>query len=577
MKKFKVTLSYLILLTLLISGCNQGQESILNQQENTNTYTQESEGRIELGTDIVITGASSGLKSNSQVIAPDKLKDIDGNITEAKELTFINLNTDENIELTFKINDTNRNILKNIDTNNSKTYVIAQYTGNTWKAISDFYPSTSTELKANIVLDKDTMSTMIIAVREKENLSSTLARSTGSILETFDNLALSGSSYVTGSFQGTDSIGWNYVYGRIDSISGKAIMLGKGKTPSAELKSDTISGGIGTLKFDYKQAFSSNVNLNVMVNDTLVATVTTYYESGVSKSSGNIDVNVTGDFVIRFVNTSSSAGQVTIDNVQWTSNSGGDSTTDDTSDDTTTDDNTTDGTGNDGNNTNNGEWGEPQDYYSSISNQKGEALKAALNDIIDNHTELSYSGVWTALQKTDQDPNNPNNVILIYTGNSVNGPKTYDSGNGWNREHVWAKSHGDFGTSKGPGTDLHHLRPADIYENSSRSNKEFDDRTTSSTYEPRDEVKGDVARMIFYMATRYEGEHGEVDLEVIENVTDALRNPTHGKLSTLLEWHKADPVDDWERRRNQVIYTEYQHNRNPFIDHPEWVSAIWEN
>ena len=230
---------------------------------------------------------------------------------------------------------------------------------------------------------------------------------------------------------------------------------------------------------------------------------------------------------------------------------------------------------------------EPTDgYYVAAYGKTGEALKTALHNIIDDHTELSYSNVWSALRETDEDPNNPNNVILLYTGRSQ-GKFTNGSGvNDWNREHVWAKSHGDFGTAMGPGTDLHHLRPTDVSVNSSRSNLDFDNGGTqhseaignyydSDSWEPRDSVKGDIARMLFYMTVRYEGDSGEPDLE-LNNLVNNGTDPYHGKLSVLLQWHKEDPVDHSERERNEIIYVDYQHNRNPFIDHPEWVSAIWE-
>ncbi len=129
------------------------------------------------------------------------------------------------------------------------------------------------------------------------------------------------------------------------------------------------------------------------------------------------------------------------------------------------------------------------------------------------------------------------------------------------------------------------LRPTDMTVNSSRGNKEFDNGGTaqgeapdtyadSDSWEPRDEVKGDVARMIFYMAVRYEGDNGELDLEVSGSVNNGS-SPLHGKLSTLKEWNEQDPVDDFERERNEIIYLDYQHNRNPFIDNPGWVEEIW--
>ncbi|MEF9952472.1 MAG: endonuclease [Clostridium sp.] len=225
-------------------------------------------------------------------------------------------------------------------------------------------------------------------------------------------------------------------------------------------------------------------------------------------------------------------------------------------------------------------------YYSSAIGKSGQALKTELHNIIRNQTKISYDAVWNALKVTDQDPNNANNVILLYTGRSQS--KTTNGGgiNDWNREHVWAQSHGNFGTSMGAGTDLHHIRPEDATVNSSRGNLDFDNggkvhveatgcKYDSDSWEPRDAVKGDVARMLFYMAARYEGTNGEVNLE-INDVTSNGSVPLHGKLSTLKQWHEQDPVDAFEKRRNDIIYSNYQKNRNPFIDHPEWVAQIWK-
>ena len=233
----------------------------------------------------------------------------------------------------------------------------------------------------------------------------------------------------------------------------------------------------------------------------------------------------------------------------------------------------------------------PAGYYDGASGLSGDALKSALNDIIDGHTELSYTAVKDALRETDEDPNNSSNVICLYTGWSYG---KYDFGNGsedWNREHTWSKSHGDFGNNPPAGTDLHHLRPTDASVNSAKGNRDFDIGVTqyidgsgatdcytdTDIWEPRDAVKGDVARMIFYMATRYEGENGEVDLEVVDyiNTAGSSYEPYYGKLSTLLQWHSSDPVDSWEINRNNIIYSNYQGNRNPYIDHPEYVNLIW--
>jgi len=230
----------------------------------------------------------------------------------------------------------------------------------------------------------------------------------------------------------------------------------------------------------------------------------------------------------------------------------------------------------------------PPGYYDAASGLTGTELKGALHDIIDNHDEPSYDDLRDFILKaSDEDPENPNNVILLYSG--ISRPKSMFGGNSgdWNREHVWAKSHGDFGNNPPCGTDAHHIRPSDVQVNSLRGNLDFDmggdpvqgapgcRRIPGVSFEPRDEVKGDVARMIFYMDVRYEGGSGELDLTVVDAV-NTYPAPEHGKLSILLEWHQQDPPDDFERNRNDVVYS-YQDNRNPFIDHPEFVAEIWGN
>jgi endonuclease I len=227
----------------------------------------------------------------------------------------------------------------------------------------------------------------------------------------------------------------------------------------------------------------------------------------------------------------------------------------------------------------------PPGYYDNATGKTGEQLKTALHNIIKNHTEYPYSQTDELLMETDEDPNNSNNVILLYKGNSQ-AKSTFGGGsNDWNREHVWAKSHGDFGDSPPCGTDLHHMKPEDASVNSDRGNKDFDNGGVqhpeatgcyydSDSWEPRDEVKGDVARMIFYMEVRYEGDNGEPDLEVVDWVNSAPE-PEHGKYSALYQWHQDDPPDAFEINRNNVIYS-YQDNRNPFIDHPEYLILIYD-
>lgn len=238
-------------------------------------------------------------------------------------------------------------------------------------------------------------------------------------------------------------------------------------------------------------------------------------------------------------------------------------------------------------------------YYERISELSGAGLKSMLHTIInENVTRYDYSQVWTQLEYTDEDPTNTNNVIQIYTGWSI--PKANKSQNNendyWNREHVWAKSHGDFGEATGPGTDLHHLRPLDKTVNSTRNNLNFDnggsaltDATPpsgisgmtgcsydSDSFEPRSADKGDVARMMMYMAVMYEGSgvsSAYPNLELNESTTTESE-PYFGKLSTLLTWSEQDPPSDFEKERNTRIF-ERQGNRNPFIDHPELANMIW--
>ncbi|SCK31014.1 Endonuclease I [Streptomyces sp. WMMB 322] len=230
---------------------------------------------------------------------------------------------------------------------------------------------------------------------------------------------------------------------------------------------------------------------------------------------------------------------------------------------------------------------EEDDYYQDAEGKTGEELKTALHGIISNGvTTLSYDEVWDALKETDQDPDNSGNVIELYTGKSISKDSNGGDQGNWNREHVWAKSHGDFGTADGPGTDVHHLRPSDVQVNSIRGNKDFDEGgsevegapgnfTDDDSYEPRDEVKGDVARMILYMDVRYEGEDSFPDLEANDEVDNGSK-PNIGRVSVLKQWSEQDPPDKFEENRNQVIFDKIQKNRNPFIDHPEWVGEIYK-
>ena len=238
---------------------------------------------------------------------------------------------------------------------------------------------------------------------------------------------------------------------------------------------------------------------------------------------------------------------------------------------------------------------QPSTYYQSCAGLEGEELREELHNIIKDHTAFSYTITKSILRDSDEDPNNPDNIILLYSGNSID---KFDFASNfepdfWNREHVWPKSHGDFDAGDPFEvplyTDAHNLKPVDHSMNTLRGEKDFDNGgnavlngsietdcfSTSSTFEPRDEVKGDVARIILYMDVRYEGELGsnEPNLVPVDGLT-TYPNPQIGVLSTLLGWHAQDPPDAFEKRRNDVIY-DWQGNRNPFIDYPEFVDYIY--
>jgi endonuclease I len=192
-------------------------------------------------------------------------------------------------------------------------------------------------------------------------------------------------------------------------------------------------------------------------------------------------------------------------------------------------------------------------YYQSTIGLTGEDLFYELHEIISKVTNsMSYEEAKVILEESDRDPNHPNNVILVYTRESVKGEWDYPN---WNREHVWPQSKLN-GAAKG---DAHNLKPSDVQENSFRGNKPFG-YGSSGVYEPHDDVKGDIARIVFYMVTM--------------NTQLSINSGTIGNLDMFIEWHQMDPVDDFERNRNDVIYS-YQGNRNPYIDYPEFVYEIF--
>ncbi len=248
----------------------------------------------------------------------------------------------------------------------------------------------------------------------------------------------------------------------------------------------------------------------------------------------------------------------------------------------------------------------PQDYYQEANGKSSDNLKEALHQIISNHSVFPYTSsstdTWDILQLSDQDPENHENMILVYTGRSQDkgyrdgsgNYSQYENGNGtqsnsWNREHVWPKSHGFPNEDDNAYTDVHNLKPSDRSVNSSRATKDYDYGgsqhseateclTDSDSWEPSDSVKGDIARILFYMVVRYDPgydhNNNPFDLELVDYTTPNNNDPILGKLSSLIQWHYDDPVDDFEINRNEIIYG-FQENRNPFIDHPNLVGFLW--
>lgn len=239
----------------------------------------------------------------------------------------------------------------------------------------------------------------------------------------------------------------------------------------------------------------------------------------------------------------------------------------------------------------------PAGYYATATGTGG-VLKTQLHEIISkdywnpastSQRVRSYDTARQALVVLAPDTNIPGNVILIYSGVSVSG--AWDAGLTWNREHTWPDSRG-LGGSGMDYSDLHHLRPCDPSVNGSRGNNPFG--IGSGYWDPQPSTnpsmvgrpyvagtndRGEMARAMFYMATRYDGaDPSTTDLELVSGVPSGSQM---GDLTRLLEWHYSDEVNDVERRRNHLLFSNsanpnyYQGNRNPFVDRPEFVWAIF--
>jgi len=237
----------------------------------------------------------------------------------------------------------------------------------------------------------------------------------------------------------------------------------------------------------------------------------------------------------------------------------------------------------------------PAGYYDRAAGKSGGELRWALHVIVRNHRVIPYSSATQldtsdALKRLEEDPTDTNLVRLVYSGLSA--PKAhFGDVSGWNREHLWPNSYG-LDDVEPAFSDLHNLRAVDATVNSSRGNKWFDrsdlgdaryakpaheeallSSADSDSWEPGEEEKGDIARALFYMAVRYTGDKAGEPRLVLTDRTDEVTSSTNlmSRLTTLLLWHLADPVDAREQRRNELVFALYQGNRNPFVDHPEWV------
>jgi endonuclease I len=261
----------------------------------------------------------------------------------------------------------------------------------------------------------------------------------------------------------------------------------------------------------------------------------------------------------------------------------------------------------------------PAGYYNSVNTTSPALLRSTLHAVIDDHTKIPYTSsstdTWDVLNQADQDPGNSANILDVYKNASY---LKITGGTGlYNREHTWPNSYGfpNDGSTNYPYSDCHMLFLSDTAYNSSRGNYPFNNIGTprtelttlvnngqgggSGTYPGNSNwygggywqmwagKKGDVARAMLYMDVRYEGgTHGitgaaEPDLILTDNAnliqtTGGVNTSVAymGLLAVVLRWSAEDPPDARDQSRNDVVYT-YQGNRNPFTDHPEWVSALF--
>ncbi len=241
----------------------------------------------------------------------------------------------------------------------------------------------------------------------------------------------------------------------------------------------------------------------------------------------------------------------------------------------------------------------PPGYYNSAEGLIGEPLRGALHDIIDNHSSISYTGLWTAFYTTDDKPNGkvwdmysdvPGGIPPYeYTFGVDQGGTAGTEGTGYNREHSWPSSW--YGATSPMYTDVFMVYPTDNEVNNKRGSYPFGEVNSptwtslngcrlgpcaypgysGTVFEPIDEYKGDFARAYFYMSTRYFEEDGSWPGSAMTSGSQLLPWAE----AMLLEWNEDDPVSLKEIERNEAVYA-IQSNRNPFIDRPDFVTKVFQ-
>ena len=225
--------------------------------------------------------------------------------------------------------------------------------------------------------------------------------------------------------------------------------------------------------------------------------------------------------------------------------------------------------------------GDAETYYSGISDSlTGTQLLSALRSLNNSKRKktIGYKNLADNYKYTDYDEHNvsfdsdgqpySNKLVAFYSGSVQN------QMSGMNKEHVWPKSRGGNLVE----ADIHMARPTLSKDNSSRGNSFYVEgsNSTSSGWDPKFALnsdityRGDSARIIFYCTV------ANSQLSLVDLTNDNTANKTMGKLSDLIKWHLQYSVLKREMNRNEGA--EYlQGNRNPFIDHPEYVCRIWGN